>query len=146
MLLELLVNSARNNVKETTQNCSCSTVLNPVCGNDRKTYLNECIALCNNRQVLYYSACAEDQDRNLQPNLNDPNQDFNPNDDENRFVDFNDLSSSLYYPVNPYNATIKCRDCPEETQQVCASNFKTYKNRCEAECRGLRVKSFNRCN
>jgi hypothetical protein len=78
--------------------------------------------------------------------LNDPTLDFNPNNDEDRFIDFDNIDYSLYYPVNPYYATLKCKQCPKEASLVCASNNKTYKNRCEAECRGLRIKSFSSCN
>ena len=78
--------------------------------------------------------------------MNNPQLDFNPNNDSDRFINTDDLTYTLYYPVNPYYATLKCKNCPKEKQEVCASNLKTYKNRCEAECRGLRIKSFNACN
>ena len=41
---------------ETT--CVCDNLYEPVCGSDRNTYMNSCIAKCNKREIQYTGYCA----------------------------------------------------------------------------------------
>lgn len=38
-------------------NCGCAAVYEPVCGEDHKTYLNECLATCNNTLIAHTGDC-----------------------------------------------------------------------------------------
>lgn len=39
------------------EDCSCLSVINPVCAENGKTYMNECLMECDKQRVLYYAAC-----------------------------------------------------------------------------------------
>lgn len=53
-------------VQVTTPKCGCSTIFNPVCGGNKKTYGNSCLANCENVEVKDPGFCGSPV--NLKPN------------------------------------------------------------------------------
>ena len=119
--------------------CACDDVYDPVCGEDERTYSNECQLNCAGQRLAYYGDCESPYVYEcFEPN---PDVDYVSEDPyECEFIDFDCPSGAEYY-YDECGCGCYERDCNAECvgaerESVCTPQGERYPSECHAICEG----------
>ncbi len=126
--------------------CQCAPGYNPVCGNDNRTYYNECFAQCGNQTSFTYGTCTSPEIEICegQVNLGEPCSGENQCNDGLACFRGTCIAQSCYVCDNGQivSSAAQCPasqrpDCPDNGEPICTPDGRRFVNLCHALANGI---------